>query len=38
MIRVPDRHFSIFVLANRTDISPDDLAGEILEVFLPQLR
>jgi CubicO group peptidase (beta-lactamase class C family) len=38
MIRVPDRHFSIFVLANRTDISPDDLAGEIFDVYLPQLK
>ena len=38
MIRVPDKHFSIFVLANRTDISPDDLAGAIFDVFLPQLR
>ena len=38
MIRVPDKHFSIFVLTNRTDISPDDLAGAIFDVFLPQLR
>lgn len=38
MIRVPDRHFSIFVLANRTDISPDDLAAEIFDLYLPQLK
>jgi CubicO group peptidase (beta-lactamase class C family) len=38
MIRIPEKQFSIFILANRTDIDPDDLAAEILEHYLPQLK
>ncbi|MEP7324485.1 MAG: serine hydrolase domain-containing protein [Gemmatimonadota bacterium] len=38
MIRIPDRHFSIFILDNRTDFEPEDLSAAILERYLPELR
>lgn len=37
MIRLPERRFSVFVLANRTDISPEGLAMKIFERYLPGL-
>jgi CubicO group peptidase (beta-lactamase class C family) len=37
ILRFINNHFSVFVLANRTDISPEDLAFRIFDVFEPSL-
>src|SRR5262249_54218408 len=37
ILRFIDDHFSIFILANRTDLSPEDLAFQIFDIFEPSL-
>lgn len=37
ILRFPDDQCSVFVLANRTDLSPESLAFQIFEIFVPEL-